>query len=305
MAQQYIYQMQGLKKHLDNGDEILKGIWLSFYPGAKIGVIGANGAGKSTVLKVMAGVDTDFDGHTWIDPNAKVGYLAQEPELDETLSVRENIELGVKAHRDLMRRFDEISERFAEELTDDEMNALIDEQASVQDQIDAANIWELDRHIDIAMDALRVPEPDAPVTHLAGRERRRVALCQLLLAKPDLLLLDEPTNHLDAESVAWLERHLQEFEGTVVFITHDRYFPITSPDPRDGQRQGNSLGGEPQPLPDQKQKKPRSRPNSVNASARAEIVQPEGPTNTNQGPTQPLRRSPQPARRQRGKHDSQ
>jgi sulfate-transporting ATPase len=224
MAQQYIYQMQGLKKILDNGDEILKGIWLSFYPGAKIGVIGANGSGKSTVIRVMAGVDKDFEGDAWIDPNATIGYLPQEPQLDPSLNVRGNIEIGVKEHRDLMHRYEAISERFAEELTDDEMNELLEEQSKVQDQIDAANIWDLDRQVDIAMDALRVPNPEAEVAHLSGGELRRVALCQLLLAKPDLLLLDEPTNHLDAESVAWLERHLQEFEGTVVFITHDRYF---------------------------------------------------------------------------------
>jgi energy-dependent translational throttle protein EttA len=224
MAKQYIYQMQGLKKILDNGDEILKGIWLSFYPGAKIGVIGGNGAGKSSVIKVMAGVDQDFQGQTWIDPNATVGYLEQEPQLDPSLNVRGNIELGVKEHRDLMQRYETISERFAEELTDEQMDAVINEQAELQDQIDAANIWDLDRQVDIAMDALRVPDPDAEVTHLSGGECRRVALCRLLLAKPDLLLLDEPTNHLDAESVAWLERHLQDYEGTVVFITHDRYF---------------------------------------------------------------------------------
>lgn len=224
MAQQYIYQMQDLKKILNNGDEILKGIWLSFYPGAKIGVIGGNGAGKSSVIKVMAGVDQDYQGHTWIDPNATVGYLEQEPVLDQNLTVRGNIELGVKEHRDLMQRYEAISERFAEELTDEEMDTLLNEQAQVQDEIDAANIWELDRQVDIAMDALRVPDPDAEVAHLSGGECRRVALCRLLLAKPDLLLLDEPTNHLDAESVAWLERHLQDYEGTVVFITHDRYF---------------------------------------------------------------------------------
>jgi energy-dependent translational throttle protein EttA len=224
VARQFIYQMEGLKKILDNGDTILDGVWLSFYPGAKIGVIGRNGAGKSTVLRVMAGVDTDVLGRTWIDPKAKVGYLQQEPELDPELNVRGNIELGVAEHRAILDAYEKCSERFAEELADDEMDKLIEEQGKLQDQIDAANLWELDRHVEIAMDALRVPDPDQPVANLSGGEKRRVALCRLLLAKPDLLLLDEPTNHLDAESVAWLERHLNEYEGTVIIVTHDRYF---------------------------------------------------------------------------------
>jgi sulfate-transporting ATPase len=224
MAQQFIFQMQGLKKHLRDGTEILKGIWLSFYPGAKIGVIGANGAGKSTLLKIMAGLDDDFQGDTWRDPNATVGFLPQEPHLEPHLNVRENIELAVKPIRDLLNRYEKVNERFAEELTDQQMDDLLAEQASLQDKIDATNAWELDRVIDIAMDALRCPPGDASVEHLSGGERRRVALCRLLMQKPDMLLLDEPTNHLDAESVAWLERHLSEYHGTVVFVTHDRYF---------------------------------------------------------------------------------
>jgi sulfate-transporting ATPase len=224
MAQQFIYQMKGLRKFTPDGTEILKGIWLSFYPGAKIGVIGANGAGKSTLLKIMAGVDQEFQGDCWRDPHATVGYLEQEPHLDSTLDVRGNIELAVKPIRDLLNRYEEVNAKFAEELTDDQMNDLLDEQAKLQDKIDATNAWELDRTIDIAMDALRTPPGDANVDVLSGGERRRVALCRLLLSKPDLLLLDEPTNHLDAESVAWLERHLAEYHGTVVFVTHDRYF---------------------------------------------------------------------------------
>ena len=224
MARQFIYQMQDLRKILGNGDEVLRGISLSFFPGAKIGVIGPNGSGKSTILRIMAGVDTDYDGHTWVDPDAKVGYLAQEPELDPKLNVRENIELGVAEIRGLLQRFEEVSARFAEELSDDEMDRVIEEQTLLQDKIDATNAWEIDRTVEIAMDALRVPPGDADVTKLSGGEKRRVALCRLLLSHPDLLLLDEPTNHLDAESVAWLERFLQDYTGTVVCITHDRYF---------------------------------------------------------------------------------
>jgi len=224
MAREFIYQMQGLKKFTPDGKQILDGIWLSFFPGAKIGIVGPNGAGKSTLLRIMAGIDKEIVGETWIDPGAKVGFLAQEPELDPTLDVRGNIELGVKETRDLLLKFDEISAKFAEPMSDDEMNKLIDLQGKLQDQIDAVNAWDLDRTLDIAMDALRVPAGDADVTTLSGGERRRVALCQLLLSKPDLLLLDEPTNHLDAETVAWLERALREYHGTVIIVTHDRYF---------------------------------------------------------------------------------
>ncbi|MFK7926963.1 MAG: energy-dependent translational throttle protein EttA, partial [Myxococcota bacterium] len=192
--------------------------------GAKIGIIGENGAGKSTLLKIMAGLDDEFEGTTWLDPSATVGFLAQEPKLDETKTVRENIELAVQPTRQLLLDYDAVNEKFAEEMTDDEMDALITRQSELQDQIDAVNAWDIDRTVEIAMDALRVPDADEAVTHLSGGERRRIALCRLLLEKPDLLLLDEPTNHLDAESVAWLERALCDYEGTVILVTHDRYF---------------------------------------------------------------------------------
>ena len=224
MARQFIYQMQNLHKVLGNGTEILRGISLSFYPGAKIGVIGPNGAGKSTLLKIMAGIDDDIQGRTWVDPDATVGYLPQEPALDPDLTVRGNIEQGVSEIRALLDRYEAVSARFAEELTDEEMDKVIEEQGALQDKIDAAGAWDIDRTVDIAMDALRVPDGDSPVDALSGGERRRVALARLLLAKPDLLLLDEPTNHLDAESVAWLERFLVEYHATVVVVTHDRYF---------------------------------------------------------------------------------
>jgi energy-dependent translational throttle protein EttA len=220
----FIFVMKDLRKVVPPNREILKGIWLSFYPGAKIGVVGPNGSGKSSVLRIMAGVDTDFNGEAWAAEGTRIGYLAQEPELDDTLDVRGNVEEGVKPVRDLLRRFDEVNARFGEIETDEEMNALLEEQAKLQDRIEAANAWELDRKIEIAMDALRLPPPEARVEHLSGGERRRVALCKVLLEEPDLLLLDEPTNHLDAESVAWLEHHLAAFPGTIVAVTHDRYF---------------------------------------------------------------------------------
>jgi ATP-binding cassette ChvD family protein len=221
---EFIYVMKELRKVVPPNREILKGIWLSFYPGAKIGVVGTNGSGKSSVLRIMAGVDKDFNGEAWAAEGTRIGYLPQEPELDPALDVRGNVEEAVRHQRDLMRRFDEINMKFAEPMSDDEMTALIDEQARVQDQIDAGNLWDLDRKIEIAMDALRLPPADARVENLSGGEKRRVALCRVLLEEPDMLLLDEPTNHLDAESVAWLEHHLAEFKGTIVAITHDRYF---------------------------------------------------------------------------------
>ncbi|HEX6133200.1 MAG TPA: energy-dependent translational throttle protein EttA [Longimicrobiales bacterium] len=221
---QFIYVMKGLRKVVPPNREILKGIWLSFYPGAKIGVVGPNGAGKSSLLRIMSGVDSDFQGEAWPAKGTRVGYLPQEPVLDPALNVRGNVEEAVKPIRDLLQRFDEVNMKFAEPMSDEAMQALIDEQARLQDRIDATNAWDLDRRIEIAMDALRLPPAEADVSTLSGGERRRVALCKVLLEEPDMLLLDEPTNHLDAESVAWLERYLAEFRGTVVAITHDRYF---------------------------------------------------------------------------------
>ena len=221
---QFIYTMKDLRKVTAQGKEILKGIWLSFYAGAKIGVLGANGSGKSTLLRVMAGLDHDVAGEAVVAEGATVGFLPQEPQLDPTKTVRQHIEDAVASTRALLTRFEEVSMRLAEPMSDAEMEKLLDEQGRVQDAIDAANAWDLDRTLEVAMDALRLPPGDADVTTLSGGERRRVALCRVLLQQPDLLLLDEPTNHLDAESVAWLERHLQEYTGTVVAVTHDRYF---------------------------------------------------------------------------------
>ena len=216
--------MKDLRKVVPPSREILRGIWLSFYPGAKIGVLGANGAGKSSLLRIMAGVDHDFQGEAWPHEGTRIGYLSQEPQLDASKNVKDNVEVAVKPTRDLLIKFEEISNKFAEPLSDDEMTKLLDQQAKVQEKIDAANAWDLDRKIEIAMDALRLPPADADVSKLSGGEKRRVALCRTLLEEPDMLLLDEPTNHLDAESVAWLERYLAEFPGTVVAVTHDRYF---------------------------------------------------------------------------------
>ena len=220
---QYVYVMQNLSKVFPGGRELFKGITLSFLPGAKIGVLGVNGAGKSTLLKIMAGVDREFNGEAWAADGVRVGYLEQEPKLDPAKNVIENIMDGLGETRDLLKRFEEVSARFAEPMSDEEMNNLIIEQAELQEKIDACNGWDFERGIQIAMDALRCPPADADVTKLSGGEKRRVALCRLLLQKPDMLLLDEPTNHLDAESVAWLEKHLQSYAGTVVMVTHDRY----------------------------------------------------------------------------------
>jgi ATP-binding cassette ChvD family protein len=223
-AYQYIYVMKGLGKSYPGGREVLKDVWLSFLPGAKIGVLGPNGAGKSTLLRIMAQQDRDFSGEAWAADGVKVGYLQQEPQLDPAKDVAGNVTEGLAEIKALLERFDAVSARFAEEMSDDEMNALIAEQGELQEQIERANGWELDRMVEIAMDALRCPPGDAAVATLSGGERRRVALCRLLLQKPDLLLLDEPTNHLDAESVAWLQRFLADYPGTVVTVTHDRYF---------------------------------------------------------------------------------
>jgi ATP-binding cassette ChvD family protein len=224
MAQQFIYVMKALTKVVPPSRVILNDIWLSFYPGAKIGVLGANGAGKSSLLRIMAGIDHDFNGEAWAAQGTKVGYLPQEPELDSSLDVRGNVELAVKSDRAILDRFNQIMVEFGEPMSDDKMEKLLGEQGRLQEQIDHLDLWNLDNKIEVAMDALRLPPPDADVTTLSGGEKRRVALCRVLLEHPDLLLLDEPTNHLDAESVAWLEKHLEDFPGTVVAITHDRYF---------------------------------------------------------------------------------
>lgn len=221
---QYIYVMKGASKAYPGGKQVLKDTWLSFYPDAKIGIIGGNGAGKSTLLKIMAGLDEDFNGEAWLAKGATVGYLQQEPELDKSATVYENIMSALKDKKEILDAFDAISAKFAEEMSDDEMNELIAKQAELQEKIDALGLWDLNRTIEIAMSALRCPPSDTIVENLSGGEKRRVALCKLLLQKPDLLLLDEPTNHLDAESVAWLEKYLQDYKGSVVLVTHDRYF---------------------------------------------------------------------------------
>ena len=224
MAGEYIFTMRDLRKVVPPSREILKGIYLAFYPGAKIGVLGGNGAGKSTLLRIMAGVDKDFLGDARPLPGTRIGHLPQEPQLDPSKDVRGNVMDGVREQQALLDQFNEISAKFAEPMDDDAMNRLLEKQGNLQERIDALGLWELDHKIDLAMDALRLPPGDADVTKISGGERRRVALCRLLLEQPDMLLLDEPTNHLDAESVWWLERYLAEFKGTVVAVTHDRYF---------------------------------------------------------------------------------
>ncbi len=224
MAEQFIYYMRDLRKNYPGGKEVLKGIYLSFLPGAKIGVVGGNGAGKSTLLKIMAGLDEDFVGEAWLAKGYTTGYLSQEPEIDPTKTVLENVREGMKNVTSLLERFEAISMKMGDLGPDDDMDKMLDEQARLQDQIDAVDGWNLDNHLEVAMEALRCPPGDSPVTNLSGGERRRVALCRLLLEKPDLLLLDEPTNHLDAETIGWLEKHLRDYHGAVLIVTHDRYF---------------------------------------------------------------------------------
>lgn len=224
MAEKFVYFMHGLTKLYPPSKEVLKDVSLSFYYGAKIGIIGINGSGKSTLMKIMAGIDTEFQGEAWVEPGRTVGYLSQEPKLDPNLDVRGNVELGMSKVKALLDEYNIISNKFADPMTDDEMNKLLERQSVLQDKIDAIDAWDMDRHLDIAMDALRLPPGDSAVTNLSGGEKRRVALCRLLMEAPDLLLLDEPTNHLDAESVAWLEKHLKDYKGSVILVTHDRYF---------------------------------------------------------------------------------
>ncbi|EAQ44313.1 ABC transporter, ATP-binding protein [Roseobacter sp. MED193] len=219
-AYQYVYHMQGVSKTYPGGKKCFENIHLSFLPGVKIGVVGVNGAGKSTLMKIMAGLDKDFTGEAWAAEGAKVGYLPQEPKLDESLTVRENVMLGVKEKKDKVDRFNQIAVEMAENYTDE----LMEEMTALQDSIDAENLWDLDSQIDISMEALRCPPDDAEIANLSGGEKRRVALCKLLLEAPDMLLLDEPTNHLDAETIAWLQQHLIDYEGTILCVTHDRYF---------------------------------------------------------------------------------
>ena len=224
MPPQFVYVMKGLGKVYPPDSQVLKDIWLSFLPGAKIGVLGLNGAGKSTLLKIMAGVETNFIGEAFVGQGVSVGYLPQEPQLNPGKDVRGNVEEGVAEIKALLEKYDAINAKLGEDMSPEEMDKILEEQSKLQDRIDATNAWDLDSRLDLAMDALRLPPADADVTKLSGGERRRVALCRLLLLSPDLLLLDEPTNHLDAESVAWLERFLKDYPGTVVAITHDRYF---------------------------------------------------------------------------------
>src|SRR6188472_263503 len=224
MPPQFVYVMKGLGKVYPPDSQVLKDIWLSFLPGAKIGVLGLNGAGKSTLLKIMAGVETNYIGEAFVGQGVSVGYLAQEPQLNPAKDVRGNVEEGVAEIKALLEKYDAANAKLGEDLSPEEMDKTLELQSKLQDRIDATNAWDLDSRLDLAMDALRLPPPDADVTTLSGGERRRVALCRLLLLSPDLLLLDEPTNHLDAESVAWLERFLKDYPGTVVAVTHDRYF---------------------------------------------------------------------------------
>lgn len=223
-AEKFIFYMHRMTKLYPPNKEVLKDISLSFFYGAKIGIIGPNGSGKSTLLRIMAGIDTEFQGEAWIESGRTAGYLPQEPQLDAALTVKENVMLAVQKKQAVLDRYNEISMCFAEEMSDEEMTRLLEEQGKLQDVIDAQDLWSLERNIEIAMDALRCPPGESSVTNLSGGEKRRVALCRLLLEEPDLLLLDEPTNHLDAESVAWLERHLKEYKGSVILVTHDRYF---------------------------------------------------------------------------------